>query len=51
MVMPTSVRILHQTDELDGAAVLAGFRLKVAALFEDELEADETRMLPLNASQ
>jgi Uma2 family endonuclease len=38
---PTKVRILHQNDELDGAPVLSGFRLKVAALFEDELETEE----------
>ena len=35
---PSKVRILHQSDELDGGTVLPGFRLKVAALFEDELE-------------
>jgi Uma2 family endonuclease len=38
---PTNVRVLHQTDELDGGTVLPGFRLKVAALFEDEWEAGE----------
>jgi len=34
---PTSVRILARNDELDGGAVVPGFRLPVAALFEDEL--------------
>ena len=39
--LPTNVRVLHQTDELDGGTVLPGFRIKVAALFEDELGAEE----------
>jgi Uma2 family endonuclease len=38
---PTRVRILHETDELDGGAVLPGFRLKVTALFEEELGTPE----------
>jgi Uma2 family endonuclease len=38
---PTDVRILKQTEELDGGKVLPGFRLPVAALFEDELEAED----------
>lgn len=33
---PTAVRILSRTDELDGGAVLPGFRLPLAALFETE---------------
>ncbi len=35
---PTQVRILKKEDELDGGQVLPGFRLPIAALFEDELE-------------
>jgi Uma2 family endonuclease len=33
---PTSVRILPHDGELDGGEVVPGFRLPVAALFEDE---------------
>jgi Uma2 family endonuclease len=33
---PTSVRILQVGDDLDGGAVVPGFRLPVAVLFEDE---------------
>ena len=32
---PTAVRILQAGDDLDGGAVLPGFRLPLAALFED----------------
>jgi Uma2 family endonuclease len=35
---PTQVRILDRNGELDGGAVVPGFQLPVAALFEDELE-------------
>lgn len=35
---PTQVHILEKHDELEGGQVLPGFRLPVAALFEDELE-------------
>ena len=35
---PTSVRILQRDDELDGGAVLPGFRLGLSAIFEDEAE-------------
>ncbi len=38
---PTQVRILTITDELDGGAVVPGFRLPVAAMFEATVE-DET---------
>jgi Uma2 family endonuclease len=34
---PTQVRILAVTDELDGGAVLAGFRLSVAELFSESV--------------
>jgi len=33
---PTSVRILQVGDDLDGGAVLPGFRLSLAELFGDE---------------
>jgi Uma2 family endonuclease len=33
---PTQVRVLMRTDELDGEALLPGFRLPVATLFEAE---------------
>ena len=36
----TQIRVLQRTDELDGGTLLAGFRLPVAALFEEELPAD-----------
>jgi Uma2 family endonuclease len=36
----TQVRILEKQHELDGGQVLPGFRLPVAALFEDELEEE-----------
>jgi Uma2 family endonuclease len=36
----SQVRILERQDELDGGNVLPGFRLPVAALFEDELEEE-----------
>ncbi len=38
-ISPTNVRILTRSDELDGGEVIPGFRLPVAALFEDEPEA------------
>jgi pantothenate kinase type III len=31
---PTTVRVLTETDELNGGDVLPGFRLLVAALFQ-----------------
>jgi Uma2 family endonuclease len=37
----TQSRILKKTDELIGGEVVPGFRLPVAALFEDELESDD----------
>lgn len=36
----TQVRILEKQHELEGGVVLPGFRLPVAALFEDELEEE-----------
>ena len=39
---PTSVRILQVGDDLDGGAVVPGFRLPVAVLFEDGPEAPPT---------
>ncbi|HMB08628.1 MAG TPA: Uma2 family endonuclease [Isosphaeraceae bacterium] len=39
---PTSVRILQVGDDLDGGAVVPGFRLPIAVLFEDEPEAPPT---------
>jgi Uma2 family endonuclease len=36
---PTSVHILQVGDDLDGGAVVPGFRLPVATLFEDEPDA------------
>jgi Uma2 family endonuclease len=35
---PTDIHVLPQTGELDGASVLPGFKLPVAALFEDGKE-------------
>ncbi|MBV8313628.1 MAG: Uma2 family endonuclease [Planctomycetaceae bacterium] len=37
---PQRVRILGRTDELDGGAILSGFRLPMAHLFTLELQAD-----------
>jgi Uma2 family endonuclease len=37
---PTQVTILDRMGELDGGNVLPGFKLPVAALFEDELEPE-----------
>lgn len=37
---PTTVRILARAEELDGGAVLPGFRLPLAMLFEDEDQTD-----------
>jgi Uma2 family endonuclease len=39
---PTQVHVLRETQELHGGSVLAGFKLPVAALFEDENEATAT---------
>jgi Uma2 family endonuclease len=36
---PTEVRILSSSDELDGGALLPGFRLSVATLFKTEMSA------------
>jgi Uma2 family endonuclease len=36
----TEVRILAEQDELDGGEVIAGFRLPLRTLFEDEPDAD-----------
>jgi Uma2 family endonuclease len=33
---PTAIRVLQRGDELDGGAVLPGFRLPLATLFEEE---------------
>jgi Uma2 family endonuclease len=38
---PTAIRIYDRQGELDGGSILPGFRLPVAALFEDELEQEE----------
>jgi Uma2 family endonuclease len=35
---PNQIRVLGRGDELDGGALLPGFRLAVATLFEDEAE-------------
>jgi Uma2 family endonuclease len=35
---PNQIRVLGRDDELDGGALLPGFRLAVATLFEDEAE-------------
>ena len=40
-VSPTEVRVLNRQDELDGGDLLPGFKLPVAALFQDELEDEE----------
>ncbi|MBV8553988.1 MAG: Uma2 family endonuclease, partial [Planctomycetaceae bacterium] len=37
---PQRVRILGRTDELDGGAILSGFRLPMAHLFTLEPQAD-----------
>jgi Uma2 family endonuclease len=40
---PTVMRILKATDELDGGRVLPGFRLPVAALFEEESQTEDAK--------
>jgi Uma2 family endonuclease len=36
---PSRIRVLTQTDELDGGSVLPGFKLPIAVLFEEGTEA------------
>jgi Uma2 family endonuclease len=37
---PTRIRVLERSDDLDGAAVIPGFRLPVKTLFEEEAQED-----------
>ena len=39
---PSRIRVLTQTDELDGGSVLPGFKLPIAVLFEEGTEAPAT---------
>ena len=46
----TDIRVLAEEDELDGGEVIAGFRLRLRTLFEDEPDADPATPVVENGS-